>query len=233
MPTIDNAAVEAEARALLRERIERSPWYPDLSDQERRERIEDDVERYWAMVARTRCRTCSTACEASRLAWEAEIAIQVGGFYSTSAQLRHRPHPCRELVAHLDGLAGETVDELRTVLQEMKPGNAGGLHYDSYSTSFLLVSRTWSARERAYKLAMRPRRRDRRSGASRFGWSRGGFAGQKSDAIVEGRSDEPPHGLDAGEYSTTGREARLYGVVPLTSRKGLDGDGTVRRDPTA
>jgi hypothetical protein len=50
VPTIDNAAVAAEARALLRERIERSPWYPDLSDQERRERIEDDVERYWAMV---------------------------------------------------------------------------------------------------------------------------------------------------------------------------------------
>jgi hypothetical protein len=32
MPTIDNAAVEVEAGALLRERIE------------------DDVERYWAMV---------------------------------------------------------------------------------------------------------------------------------------------------------------------------------------
>lgn len=47
MPAIDNAAVEAAARALLRERIEHSPWYPALSDQERREAIEADVERYW------------------------------------------------------------------------------------------------------------------------------------------------------------------------------------------
>jgi glycine/D-amino acid oxidase-like deaminating enzyme len=28
----------------------------------------------------------------------------------------------------------ETLDELRKVLREMKPGTAGGLHYDSYAT---------------------------------------------------------------------------------------------------
>ena len=48
----------------------------------------------------------------------------------------------------------ETLDELRKVLQEMKPGNAGGLLYDSYSTLFPPGEPDASARERAYKLAM-------------------------------------------------------------------------------
>jgi hypothetical protein len=45
--TIDAAAIEAEARSILRERIERSPWYPNLSDEDRSERIAHDVECYW------------------------------------------------------------------------------------------------------------------------------------------------------------------------------------------
>jgi hypothetical protein len=39
--------IEAEARALLREKIQRMPWHQGLRPQERERRIEDDVERYW------------------------------------------------------------------------------------------------------------------------------------------------------------------------------------------
>jgi hypothetical protein len=47
MATITLNVIEAEARALLRERIERTPWYPNLSDEDRAERIAHDVECYW------------------------------------------------------------------------------------------------------------------------------------------------------------------------------------------
>jgi hypothetical protein len=51
MANIGQDQVEAEARALLKEAIERSGWYPILSGAERDRRIEQDVERYWHMMA--------------------------------------------------------------------------------------------------------------------------------------------------------------------------------------
>lgn len=51
MASIGPDQVEAEARALLKEAIERSGWYPILSPEERGKRIEQDVERYWHVMA--------------------------------------------------------------------------------------------------------------------------------------------------------------------------------------
>jgi len=39
--------IEVTARTILRDRIERSPWYPNLSEEDRSERIAHDVECYW------------------------------------------------------------------------------------------------------------------------------------------------------------------------------------------
>jgi len=39
--------VEVEARRLLRELIERLPWYPDMNPHAREEAIKADVDRYW------------------------------------------------------------------------------------------------------------------------------------------------------------------------------------------
>jgi 3-oxoacyl-[acyl-carrier-protein] synthase III len=47
MPTITNADVEAEARALLRDRIARLPWHAGLPLEERERRIAEDVDTYW------------------------------------------------------------------------------------------------------------------------------------------------------------------------------------------
>ncbi len=47
MPTITNADVEAEARALLRDRIARLPWHAGLPPEERERRIAEDVDTYW------------------------------------------------------------------------------------------------------------------------------------------------------------------------------------------
>ena len=47
MPTITNADVEAEARALLRDRIARVPWHAGLPPEERERRIAEDVDTYW------------------------------------------------------------------------------------------------------------------------------------------------------------------------------------------
>ncbi len=47
MPEITPAEIEAEARALLRETVQRRPWCQGLSPEERDRRIEEDVERYW------------------------------------------------------------------------------------------------------------------------------------------------------------------------------------------
>ena len=48
MPTISNDEVEAEARALLREQIDRSPWYRgSLTDEERQSRIQLEVDAWW------------------------------------------------------------------------------------------------------------------------------------------------------------------------------------------
>lgn len=68
MASIGPDQVEAEARALLKEAIERSGWYPILSPEERCKRIEQDVERYWHVMAQEaaqrlldRFETCSRA----------------------------------------------------------------------------------------------------------------------------------------------------------------------------
>jgi len=45
--TINDDAIEAEARALLRKQLRDSAWYPNMPDTRRHERIEQDVERYW------------------------------------------------------------------------------------------------------------------------------------------------------------------------------------------
>jgi tyrosine-protein phosphatase YwqE len=45
MVSIGQDQVEREARALLKEAIERSGWYPILSGAERNRRIEQDVDR--------------------------------------------------------------------------------------------------------------------------------------------------------------------------------------------
>ncbi len=47
MPTITNADVEAEARALLRNRIARLRWHAGLPPEERERRIAEDVDTYW------------------------------------------------------------------------------------------------------------------------------------------------------------------------------------------
>jgi hypothetical protein len=47
MTSISNQDIEAEARALLRKRIQESTWYPWMKKDERQKRIEEDVDRYW------------------------------------------------------------------------------------------------------------------------------------------------------------------------------------------
>ncbi len=47
MPTITNADVEAEARALLRDWIARLPWHAGLPPEERERHIAEDVDTYW------------------------------------------------------------------------------------------------------------------------------------------------------------------------------------------
>ncbi len=45
MPTISNDEVEAQARAILRDQIDRSPWFREgLTDAERQERIQREVD---------------------------------------------------------------------------------------------------------------------------------------------------------------------------------------------
>ena len=40
-------AVEAEARRLLRDQIERSAWFPAMRKEERRAKIEQEVDAWW------------------------------------------------------------------------------------------------------------------------------------------------------------------------------------------
>jgi hypothetical protein len=42
--------IEAEARALLRETIQRSRWYSSLSEERRRQLIDGDVDRHWPVM---------------------------------------------------------------------------------------------------------------------------------------------------------------------------------------
>ncbi|MBQ0821924.1 hypothetical protein KBI52_17165 [Microvirga sp. HBU67558] len=70
MANIGPDQVEAEARALLKEAIERSGWYPILSGAERDKRIEQDVERYWHLMAQEAARRLLDRFEAcSRVAY--------------------------------------------------------------------------------------------------------------------------------------------------------------------
>ena len=48
MPTISNDEVEAEARAILRDQIDRSQWFREgLTEEERRQRIQLEVDAWW------------------------------------------------------------------------------------------------------------------------------------------------------------------------------------------
>jgi hypothetical protein len=50
MNPIRDDEIEAEARTLIRDAIERSGWYPDLPKEKRQERIEQDVELHWHLM---------------------------------------------------------------------------------------------------------------------------------------------------------------------------------------
>ena len=50
MMTAPADRVEAEARRLLQERIERLPWYPRMKPHEREAAIKADVDRYWRIM---------------------------------------------------------------------------------------------------------------------------------------------------------------------------------------
>ena len=52
MAAIRDEEIEAEARAILREAIERSGWYRGLPEAERSKRIEEDVGRNWPLMLR-------------------------------------------------------------------------------------------------------------------------------------------------------------------------------------
>ncbi len=51
MATISNDQVEALARQLLWEQIDRSAWFAGLSEEERTAAIEADVEQWWHLRA--------------------------------------------------------------------------------------------------------------------------------------------------------------------------------------
>jgi hypothetical protein len=80
MASIGPDQVEAEARALLKGAIERSGWYPILSPAERDKRIEQDVERYWHLMAQEAARRLLDRFEAcSRVAYHrAGLAQDIG-----------------------------------------------------------------------------------------------------------------------------------------------------------
>jgi hypothetical protein len=51
-PTLRDEEIEAEARAILRKMIEDSGWYPTLRGEERRKRIEQDIDLHWPLMIR-------------------------------------------------------------------------------------------------------------------------------------------------------------------------------------
>lgn len=57
--TVRNEDIEAEARTLIRERIQNSGWYPGLHGDERTRRIEEDVERHWHLMIKEAARRLS------------------------------------------------------------------------------------------------------------------------------------------------------------------------------
>jgi hypothetical protein len=42
--------IEAEARAMVRDMIQRARWYPGLPEEEKNRRIEEDVELNWPLM---------------------------------------------------------------------------------------------------------------------------------------------------------------------------------------
>ena len=56
--------IEARARAMLRETIERSGWYPAMRGPERKQLIERDVERHWHLMM-AEARKCLEQCRKS------------------------------------------------------------------------------------------------------------------------------------------------------------------------
>jgi hypothetical protein len=52
MALIRDEQIEVEARAILRESIERSGWYSALRKKEREKLIQQDVERHWHLMIR-------------------------------------------------------------------------------------------------------------------------------------------------------------------------------------
>jgi hypothetical protein len=92
MASIGPDQVEAEARALLKEAIERSGWYPVLSPTERDKRIEQDVERYWHVMAQDAAQRLLDRFEAcSRVAYHKAGLAQ--GISSGAGCLAYdRPH---------------------------------------------------------------------------------------------------------------------------------------------
>jgi hypothetical protein len=65
MARITDAEIEALAREMLRETIERSGWYPELRGEFRAQRIEQDVQQQWYLmvaVARQRLEEQAQGC---------------------------------------------------------------------------------------------------------------------------------------------------------------------------
>ncbi|ANY77195.1 hypothetical protein BB934_02340 [Microvirga ossetica] len=56
--------IEAKARSMLRETIERSGWYPALHGPKRKQLIERDVEQHWHLMT-TDARKCLEQCRKS------------------------------------------------------------------------------------------------------------------------------------------------------------------------
>jgi hypothetical protein len=50
LPTTTDEEIEAEARAVLRETIQRSGWYQNLRGSEREQLIAQDVDRHWHVM---------------------------------------------------------------------------------------------------------------------------------------------------------------------------------------
>jgi hypothetical protein len=55
MISAQDEEIEAEARALLRDAIERSGWYPDLHGERRQQRIDRDVDLHWHLMLSEAC----------------------------------------------------------------------------------------------------------------------------------------------------------------------------------
>jgi hypothetical protein len=47
MQEVTQEQIEAEARRVLREKIKRMPWHAGLPPEERKRRIQEDVDRWW------------------------------------------------------------------------------------------------------------------------------------------------------------------------------------------